>query len=86
MTSTLLKIFVKPNARRIRYWWLDKDILKVDVPAPSEDNKANTWLIKYLSNQLQIDSELIKIKGGKASRYKFVLIQLPLEKIKEKFP
>jgi len=86
MASTLLKIFVKPNARQIRYQWLDKDILKVDIPAPPENNKANNYLKEYLSKQLHIDVQSIEIKGGKTSKHKFVLIPLSLDEIKEELP
>lgn len=83
-TTTLLKIFVKPNAKQFRHQWLDKDILKIDIPAPPENNKANQLLIQYLANLLDIPQNKIEIKGGHTSKHKYVLIQMDINSIKEK--
>ncbi|GIV27702.1 MAG: UPF0235 protein [Bacteroidia bacterium] len=82
MSNTLLKVFVKPNARTIKYQWLDKTTLKIDIPEPPEKNKANEYLIKFLSEKLSLPQQDIEIKGGKTSRHKFVIIKMELEKIK----
>lgn len=82
MDVTLVKVIVKPNARAGKYQWLDDFTLKVDVPAPPEKNKANEWLIQYLSQKLSLKEQDIVIKGGKTSRYKFLYIKMKLDKIR----
>lgn len=82
--KTLLKVFVKPNARKRAYKWLDAEILKIDIDAPPENNKANNALIEYFSKLLDISQSDIEIKGGGASKHKFVLINLSLGTIKNK--
>lgn len=84
--TTLLKVFVKPNAQKFRYQWLDKTILKVDIPAPPENNKANEMLIKLLSQQLNIPTSHIQLKGGATSKHKFILIHLELQEIIKRLP
>ncbi len=83
-TNYLLKIFVKPNAHQFRHQWLDNTTLKIDIPTPPQKNKANTLLVSYSSHLLNIPESIIPIKGGQTSKYKFVLIPMSLEQIKEK--
>jgi uncharacterized protein (TIGR00251 family) len=83
MASTLLKLIVKPNARKFKYQWMSEDILKVEVPAPPEKNKANESVVQYLSELLNIPSQQIELKSGKASRHKHILIPLDIKQIKE---
>ncbi len=82
--KTLLKVFVKPNARKRAYKWLDAEILKIDIDAPPENNKANNALIEYFSELLDIPQSDIEIKGGGASKHKFILINISLDTIKNK--
>jgi uncharacterized protein (TIGR00251 family) len=55
---------------------MSEDILKVEVPAPPEKNKANESVVQYLSEILNIPSHQIELKSGKASRHKHILSPL----------
>ncbi|MCX7727939.1 MAG: DUF167 domain-containing protein [Bacteroidia bacterium] len=80
----LLKVIAKPHAHHLKHHWLDNTTLKVDIPAPPENNQANALLVSYLSKLLQVPENSIYIKSGKNSKHKFVLIPMSLDKIKEK--
>lgn len=84
MCTTLLKVFVKPNAKKFRHQWMNEHILKVDVPAPPEQNKANEKLVEYLSTLLNISPSQILIKSGCTSRHKHLLIPLDITTIRKK--
>lgn len=62
--SLRLKLIVKPHAKKYAYKWLDKDVLKLEVMAAPENNKANEDIIQFLSHQLKIDTSKIRILGG----------------------
>lgn len=83
-SKSALKVFVKPNAGKLSYKWLDENILKVELTAPPENNRANIQLIKYLSELLDISPNKIHIKGGHASKHKHLLIEMDWQEIKMK--
>lgn len=84
MCTTLLKVFVKPNAKKFRHHWMNAHILKVEVPAQPEQNKANEKLVEYLATVLEISSSQIRIKSGYTSRQKHILIPLDIHTIHKK--
>lgn len=65
-----IKLLVKviPNARQDEICgYVDKDILKIRIRAKPVDGKANAYLIKYLSKELDIPRRNIAIIKGKMS-------------------
>lgn len=70
MTITL-QVKIIPNARQDKICgYIDKDILKIKIKAKPIDGKANAYLIKYLSKELDIPRSNITIIKGKTSRNK----------------
>lgn len=68
-----LAILAKPNSSKteILDWNEERQMLKIAINAPPEDNKANEELLKFLKKKLKRKVELIK---GKTSREKVVRI------------
>ena len=71
MTDNLIRVKVKPNAKKTRIVSHEEDLLKVEVAAPAEDNKANIELVKFLSKKLK---KKVRIKSGFRSKEKVLFI------------
>lgn len=66
-----IKVKISPNARQDKICgYIEKDILKIKIKAKPIDNKANLYLIKYLSKELEIPQSYFVIIKGKTSRKK----------------
>jgi len=76
-----IKVKITPNARQDKICgYIEEDILKIKIKAKPIDGKANKYLIKYLSNELDIPQKYIAIIKGNTSRIKTIRI-LNIEKI-----
>ncbi len=75
ISNNTLKIFVKPNSNKTEIVNLDKNnkIIKVNVKAPAEKNKANVEIIKFFSKLLK---KRVIIKKGLKSRKKILEIKV----------
>ena len=71
--NNLLKIIVKPNAKKNEIIAYDdlKQGIKVNIKAPADKNKANKEVVKFFSRLLKKD---VKIKAGLTSKEKLLLI------------
>jgi len=70
-----IKIKVTPNARQDKICgYFGKEILKIKIKGKPIDGKANTYLIKYLSKELDIPQSNFVIIKGKTSRIKILEI------------
>jgi hypothetical protein len=69
-----ITLHIQPNARRNEVLGFEGDILKVKVAAPPLQGKANTELIKFLSQTLKISKGSIAIERGLTSRNKVISI------------
>jgi len=66
-----IKVKIIPNARQDKICgYLENDILKIKIKAKPIDGKANSYLIKYLSKELDIPQSYFAIIKGKTSRIK----------------
>ena len=77
MQNIRVKVHLKPSAKRscLISFTHDTDIvIKASVVEPPENGKANTALIKLLSNTLKINKQDILIKSGLISRNKIIQI------------
>ena len=77
LSPMTIKLLVKiiPNARQDKICgYIDKDILKIKIRAKPVGGKANIYLIKYLSKELDIPRRNIVIIKGKTSRKKVLEI------------
>lgn len=61
-------VSVKPNSPRNKILCLDDDILKVEIKAPADKNKANIELVKFISKELKP----VRIVSGLTSRKKLL--------------
>ena len=79
---------VKPNARTDRIYF-DGDLLCIDISSPPVKGKANTAIIKFLGNVLNISKSNITLERGHTSSTKMFRIdtrneKLAIEQIKSK--
>ncbi len=66
-----LQVKVRPNARKTAILEQTAGTLVVSIAAPSEDNKANLELIKFLSKKLK---KQVRIVSGFGSKTKILEI------------
>lgn len=75
--SGYYRIKVIPNQPLTEYrGQMDDNTVKIALAAPAEKGKANKELIKFLSTELEISREQIKISSGLTSRIKVVVVEL----------
>ncbi|MFB6181310.1 MAG: DUF167 domain-containing protein [Candidatus Magasanikbacteria bacterium] len=70
-----LKVKVNPNSSQVAVNNMADGTLKVNLTAQPKDGKANEQLLKILAEKFGVDTSGIKIKRGKTSRRKTVLIK-----------
>lgn len=70
-----LKLKVNPKADKNRIRGIYNNILSMDIKAVAEKGKANQELIKFLSSELKVSKNKIKIVSGIKSRIKLVKIK-----------
>ena len=82
----VLNLRILPRAKKNEWAGKLEDSLKIRLHAPPVDGKANTALIAFLSESLQVPKSAISIVRGKTSRQKQVLIRADSEQIKNRLP
>ena len=71
--NNMLTVRVIPNAQQTKIKSTEKNIIKLAIAAPAQDNKANKELIRFFKKELKIS---VRIKSGEKSRKKILeLIQ-----------
>jgi hypothetical protein len=74
MEGTILKVKVIPNSKINKIVERQDNLLKIKLTAPAHEGKANSALIKFLSSELSIPKNKIKIIKGVKNREKLVQI------------
>lgn len=78
MLATLF-LYVKTSAKENKIsGWKDfsgKEYLVLTTTSPARENKANKFIITYISKILGIKKNSVSIKIGKKSQYKVIAIQ-----------
>jgi len=70
-----IKVKVTPNAHQDKICgYIGKNILKIKIKAKPIDGKANSYLLKFLSKELDIPQSNFSIIQGKTSRIKMLEI------------
>lgn len=69
-----LKVLIQPNAKKNQVIGIHGDSLKVRIKAPPVDGEANTALVKFLSEQLNIPQKQISIIHGLTGKNKLIEI------------
>ncbi|MDP7458122.1 MAG: DUF167 domain-containing protein [Candidatus Woesearchaeota archaeon] len=69
-----IKIIAKPNSKKTEITEFDKEknLYKVNVKAPPENNKANIDIIKFFS---KLSKKKVKIIKGKTSKQKVLKLE-----------
>lgn len=70
----VLKITVKPRARRNAIVGMRNDALMIEVTAPPEQNKANDAVIALLAETLDVAKSRIVILSGHGHREKAIRV------------
>lgn len=71
-TGIVMKIRVKPRARRTAIVGVRHDALLVEVTAPPEQNKANDAVIALLADIFDLPKSKVEILSGHSFREKLV--------------
>ncbi len=71
----ILRLYVRPGANQIEIVGLIGDELKLKLTAPPIDVRANSVLVKYLSQLFRVPKSNIMLKSGEKSRHKMVEIR-----------
>lgn len=67
-------VYIQPGSKRHEIIGLVHDELKIKLAAPAIDGRANSALIKFLSELLKVPKSRILIKSGEKSRHKRIEI------------
>ena len=68
--SILLNIYVQPRASRLGFVGLHDGCLKLAIPSPPIDDKANKAVVSFLADFFQISPKDIRLCSGRKSRRK----------------
>lgn len=66
-----LKLSVKPNTKKNEITGIVKDIIKINIKAPAENNKANIEIIKFFAKYL---NKKVFIISGLKSKNKILKV------------
>ena len=81
---TTIRVHVIPNTKIDKVVGEHGDAIKVKLPAPAVEGKANTALRRFLSEKLSIPQRAIVLEHGEKSRDKVIRIDgLSEETIRE---
>ena len=72
--GTLLKIHLKPNARQSEVTGTHEDALAIRLAAKPVEGEANTALIAFLAQKLNLPKSRLTLLMGTTSRHKQVLV------------
>jgi uncharacterized protein (TIGR00251 family) len=72
-----LSLYIQPNARQSKVIGLFNERIKIQIPAPAVDNKANVYLIAFLSKEFNVSKSSVVLVKGEHSRQKTFQIKNP---------
>ncbi len=73
----ILFCHLQPGAKRSEFAGEHGERIKIRLPAPPVDGKANTQLITFLSKAFAVPKHAVQIESGELSRQKRVRITAP---------
>ena len=65
-----LNLYCQPGAKQTKVVGLHDGCLKISLQAPALENKANEFLLAWLSKQLRVPQKQIQFVSGQNSRKK----------------
>ncbi len=69
-----LNLHCQPGAKQTKVVGLHDGCLKISLQAPALENKANEFLLSWLSKQLKVPQKQIQFISGQNSRHKRIEI------------
>lgn len=72
--TTEVQILVKPNAKKSALLEVKDGVWHIALHAKPADGEANTELVRFLSELLDVPKSLITLKRGGKSRHKCVVV------------
>ncbi len=70
----MLNIYVQPRASRLGFVGMHDGCLKLAIPSPPVDDKANKAVVEFLADFLGISPKEIHLRCGRKSRRKQLII------------
>ena len=65
-----LTLHIQPGAKKTEITGIYGDALKIRLPAPPVDGKANAALIEFVADRLGLAKSAVNLKSGQTSRRK----------------
>lgn len=72
--AILLNIYVQPRASRLGFAGLHDGCLKLAIPSPPVDDKANKAVVSFLADFFQLAQKEVRLCSGHKSRRKQLAI------------
>lgn len=74
----ILSLYIQPNAKQDKIVGLfNNQYLKIQIKAPAVDNKANTYLQKWLAQEFDVPKSRVLLVKGEHARQKMFRIHSP---------
>ncbi len=70
-----LSLHIQPGAKKSRVAGLHGEALKIRLAAPPVDGKANTALVAFVAELLQLPRAAVSLKSGQTSRQKVLRVE-----------
>ena len=80
--AVILILHVQPGAKRTEVAGWHGDALKIRLAAPPVDGKANSELLRFLSDAFDVPLRNVTLVRGESSRQKIVRIEAPRQRPK----
>lgn len=70
-----LSLYIQPGAKKSSVAGLHGEALKIRLAAPPVDGKANTALVAFVAELLQLPRAAVSLKSGQTSRQKVLRVE-----------
>ena len=74
-----LSIHAKPGSRKEGISSIDDEVIEIAIHAQAQNNKANTALVEFISDALDVPKNLVTFEVGGTSRYKVISVAKDVE-------
>lgn len=74
-----LSIHAKPGSRKEGISYIDDESIEIAIHAQAQNNKANTALIEFIADALDVPKNLVTFEMGGTSRNKVISIDKDVE-------
>ena len=74
-----LSIHAKPGSRKEGISSIDDEVIEIAIHAQAQNNKANTALVEFISDALDVARSVVTFEVGGTSRYKVISVAKDVE-------